>query len=199
MILEGISDIHTHCPGASSDAVINLDAGMEMLPGHMYSVGVHPWLSDAPDVDELWSRVQTLARHPQVVVIGECGIDKKRGAATYVQMELLRRHAALAEEVGKPLLLHVVGAFPEVIGLRRQIKPVQPWIVHGFRGKPQLADELLRHGFDISLGELFNPLTPKVIPPDRLYVETDTSSLDIAQIRSMIDKARYINKSTFEN
>ncbi|MDE6655144.1 MAG: TatD family hydrolase, partial [Muribaculaceae bacterium] len=68
---------------------------------------------------------------------------------------------------------HIVRAFPEIIRLRRQEQPTQRWIIHGFRGKPELARELLRHGFDISIGREFNTASAAIIPPDRLFHETD--------------------------
>lgn len=189
-MIEKFADIHTHRPDAGPDSVINLEPGMDMLAGRYYSVGVHPWNSGDADVDGRWAWTQSLAADPQVVMIGECGLDRKHGAAMDVQMELLLRHIRLSESVGKPLLLHVVGAFPEIIRLRRESSPRQPWIVHGFRGKPQLAAELLRHGFSLSLGQRFNPAAARIIPQDRLFTETDTSPLDIADIRRSVSDSR---------
>lgn len=163
-----VSDIHTHNPRAT-DAIINLEPGMEMRPDALYSVGWHPWWS-SPQMQ--W--VEELAANPQVAIIGECGIDKLRGVGdTDAQLALTRAHAELAERVGKPLLLHIVGAWNEIMALRRRMRPAQPWIIHGFRGKPQLAAQLVRAGFHISLGPGANPLTAAAIPPDRLLHETD--------------------------
>lgn len=165
-----VSDIHTHNLQAGSGAVINLDRYGRMRPDHeLYSVGWHPWW---PQADMEW--VRQTARDSRVVVIGECGIDKKRGAAGIEeQIELTREHARLSEDLDKPLLLHIVGAWAEIIALRRQFKPTQRWIIHGFRGKPELARQLLSEGFDISLGHRFNPQTERIIPPERLFRETD--------------------------
>lgn len=163
-----VSDIHTHNPLAT-DAVINLAPGMAMRPGALYSVGLHPWWAVA-DFD--W--VENLADHPQVAMIGECGIDKLRGAHDPdTQLEVLRRHALLAERVGKPLLLHVVRGYGEVMKLYRELRPSVPWIIHGFRGKPQLAKQLTDMGIHISLGAKFNPGVPAVVPPAMLHRETD--------------------------
>lgn len=163
-----VADIHTHNPLAT-DAVINLAPGMTMRPDALYSVGIHPWWAVA-DFD--W--VESLARHPQVVMIGECGIDRLRGAHSPVeQLEMLRRHAELAEQVGKPLLLHVVRGYGEVMALHRQMRPSAPWIIHGFRGKPQLAKQLANMGIHLSLGAKFNPGVPEAVPPSMLHRETD--------------------------
>ena len=79
----------------------------------------------------------------------------------------------ISENRELPLILHIVRAFPEIIALKKQLSPKQPWIIHGFRGKPQLASELLRHGFYLSIGEKYNPEAVAVIPRDRLLLESD--------------------------
>ncbi len=163
-----VSDIHTHNPEAI-DAVINLEPGWKMRPDGLYSVGWHPWW---PNPDMQW--VEQTASDSRVVIIGECGIDKRRGSGSVEeQLALTLRHADLSERLCKPLILHIVGAWNEIMALRRDMKPLQPWIIHGFRGKPQLARQLLEAGFDISLGKQFNPEAETVIPPERLYRETD--------------------------
>lgn len=174
-----VSDIHTHDPLAPADAVINLDRYGSMRPDHrLYSVGWHPWW---PDPDMEW--VERTAADPRVVIIGECGLDRRRGVQPLdAQIELTETHALLAERLQKPLLLHIVGAWSEIIALRRRMKPKQPWIIHGFRGKPELARQLLDAGFDISLGERFNPASAAVIPPHRLFRETDAPGMASTEI-----------------
>lgn len=180
-------DTHTHHK-RRRDAVINLAAGEQPEEGYLYSAGVHPWETAGLSLPPCarMAEVERLASLPQVVAIGETGLDRLRGGPPDMQMELLRCHAALSESTGKPLLLHVVKAYPEIIRLKRELSPSQPWIIHGFRGKPQLAAELVRAGFLLSLGERFNPDSAAVIPADRLLVETDESDLPIAEIARRI-------------
>lgn len=182
-------DIHTHDPARYRQAIVNIAPGDTMHPDGHYSAGLHPWDSDLPDVDSRLDAIEALAGDQRIVMIGECGLDTHRGAPLPRQLGLLIPQAAIAQAAGKPLLLHIVGAFNEIVQLRRQLRPTVPWIIHGFRGKPQLAAQLLRHGFDLSLGEHFNPLTATLIPADRLYTETDTSTLPIAEIRRRITAA----------
>jgi len=166
-----VFDIHTHDPSAQN-AVINLEPGMSMRPDALYSVGWHPWWPLPADMD--W--VERMAADPRVVMIGECGIDKRRGAADpAAQAATLRLHADLAGRLGLPLLLHIVGAWNEVMALHREMRPTRPWIIHGFRGKPELARQLLREGFSISIGPRYNPATLALIPPSRLYRESDST------------------------
>lgn len=165
-------DIHTHRLDAGDDSIINLPQGAPLPDSGYFSVGIHPWDSTTATEADM-EEIERLAGHPRVVAIGETGIDTLRGAPVERQRELFERHIELSERVGKPLILHVVRAFPEIIRLRRMHKPRQRWIVHGFRGKPELARELLRHGFDISIGREYNAAAAAIIPPDRLFHETD--------------------------
>lgn len=163
-----VSDIHTHNAEAR-DAVINLEPGMTPEPDKLYSAGWHPWW---PSPDMEW--VESMLAQPNVVMAGECGIDRKRGIGNVAtQLEITRSHALLAEKTGKPLILHIVGAWNEIIALKRELRPRQPWIIHGFRGKPELAAQLVREGFHISLGPRHNRAVPAVVPPTLLHHETD--------------------------
>ncbi|WP_295729975.1 TatD family hydrolase [uncultured Muribaculum sp.] len=176
-------DFHTHNPDAV-DALISVEPGFTPRAGAVYSVGIHPWHS-ATVTDMDLRRLEADARLRCVKAIGETGLDRLRGATLDRQTELLLHHIALSEELHKPLVLHIVKAFPEIIAIKRRIKPSQTWIIHGFRGKPQLAEELLRHGFYLSLGEHFNPRSAEIIPSGRLLVETDESDRGIAELAAM--------------
>ncbi len=174
-------DIHTHNQNPPHQAVISIHPGEEMRQGFFYSVGIHPWETNECNQETI-NLLRENALNPQVVAIGETGLDHLRGANVEKQTEIFIEHVKLSEKTCKPLILHVVKTFPEIIALKKRIKPSQPWIIHGFRGNPILAQELLRHDFDLSLGEKFNPATLKVIPRDRLWVETDTSSTPFTEI-----------------
>lgn len=163
-----VSDIHTHNPQAV-DAVINLERGETPARADaLYSVGWHPWWGSA-NVDFQW--VEQTARMPQVVMIGECGIDRLRGGEIAPQVELTRRHALLAERLRKPLILHIVRAWSEILALRKELRPTVPWIIHGFRGNAALARQLIDAGFYLSLRQPFT--LPADFPADRLLTETD--------------------------
>ena len=172
-IFANYSDVHTHRLDAGLDAIINLPLdSIDNIPadGRSYSVGVHPWDAEA-QVD--WERLRQAASLPQVVAIGECGLDAMRGPALDVQEPVFVRQARLAEELGKPLIVHCVRAYGRLMELRRALSPSQPWLVHGFRGKPELARQFAALGFEISLGPKFNPAVPSAIPAHLLHRESD--------------------------
>ena len=177
MILPGVVDIHTHdthAPAGTAIVCIEPDrpGGIPAEPvGALYSTAVHPWRS--AEAATLWPMVQQLAADPRIAAIGEAGLDRLKGAPMPEQLALLERHARLADDLGKPLIVHCVRAWAELLGLHRRLRPAQPWIIHGFRGGPALARQLLDAGMYISLGARFNPATATAVPADRLLLETD--------------------------
>lgn len=174
-------DIHTHDKSRYKEAIINIYPNEELIDGAYHSVGIHPWHTVDIDSSTI-EKLNILATHPQVVAIGETGIDTLKGASIVKQIEIFRLHVILSEQHQKPLIIHCVKAFNEIIELKKYLRPSMPWIIHGFRGKPQLARQLLNHGFYISLGEHFNPQSATIIPTDHLLFETDESTLNINSI-----------------
>lgn len=194
------SHTHRHLPGA----VIDLDPSampmgpMILRPGMIYSIGIHPWNSGVVSADDLrW--VRALAADPRVVAIGETGLDSvhvgyrwegigediiavQTPPDLHEQRRLLDFHIKVSEDVRKPLILHIVKCYPEIMRMKRRMRPSQPWIIHGFRGKPGLARDLVKAGFHLSYGEKFNPASVAATPRDRLLVESDESRLPIGEI-----------------
>lgn len=180
-----IADSHTHNLDAA-DAIISVAPDFDRFdPSKPYSVGIHPWYTVDVGCED-FQRLEQMAELPQVVAIGEAGIDRNRGAERNRQIAIFRRQAELAESVGKPLIIHCVGGWNDILRVRRELKPQQPWIAHGFRGKPELARQLIDAGLYISLGERFNPDAAEIIPLERLFVETDESKLLIEEIARQI-------------
>lgn len=183
-------DAHTHRLRRNAVACIDpLDLRGDGLPafrrGYVYSVGIHPW-NVGRVTDRSLRLLASLAAEPQVVAIGECGLDgvaeavrsaaaegRDRREIVAAQTELLRVHFALSERLGKPMILHVVKAYDEILRLKKLWRPSQPWVIHGFRGKPQLARQLLDHGFYLSFGRRYNADSLALTPPSRLLRETD--------------------------
>lgn len=181
-------DIHTH--NTDSNPQSSIYCCKEYIDGRIISIGIHPW-----DINNCWkeqfSTIKEEANKKNVCAIGECGIDKLQSpATTELQKEVFKAHALLAEEVKKPLIIHCVKAFDEIIALHKEVKPQQVWIIHGFRGKPQQAEQLIKNGFHISFGEKFNSDSLKSTPIKRLFVESDESNIGIDEIYCRIAKAR---------
>ena len=181
-------DIHTHSNTATEAAIYNCDT--RYIAERKISTGIHPW-----HINDQWKEdfamVAEFAKARNVVAIGECGLDTlKSTAPPELQEDVFRAHALLAEELCKPLIIHCVKAYDRLIALHREIRPTQAWIVHGFRGKPQLATQLIKAGFHISLGEKFNPESAKAIPTERIFIESDISEHPITAIYTAIAAAK---------
>ncbi len=192
--LREFKDIHSHNRVPSDNRVISLDYDSDVPTEGYYSVGIHPWrTAEIDSLDDMMSSLAAKALKENVVAIGEAGLDRLRGADMDRQKEIFTAQARLAEQIGKPLVIHCVKAFDVLMALKKKLKPQQTWVVHGFRGKPETARQLLDAGISLSFGEKFNPDALRIVDDDRLYTETDESQTDIDTISSKIAEIRSKN------
>ncbi|MBR1803801.1 MAG: TatD family hydrolase [Muribaculaceae bacterium] len=187
-----ILDIHTHHADATQ-AIINVNPGeFQPSPGTLYSVGIHPWHSEQCDSEAIES-LNAAAQHPQVVALGETGLDTLRGAPIEQQTHLLRLHLGLARDVRKPIVVHCVRAWQPLITELRKWKSLPcPVAIHGFRGNANVARTLLAEGFYLSYGAHFNPAALAVTPLDRILLETDEAPVTIEQVVQAVAAALQI-------
>ena len=189
-------DFHTHVfnEDTSLSRLLSIDvqdADSCSLPScAILSVGLHPWRTDA-----YWQRwmphLTELAMMNNVFALGECGLDKMRGADMDVQMAAMRAQMEIAEEADKPIVVHCVKAFGQLLTLRKEAEQrhskrgkLQPWVIHGFRGKPELAKQLMAKGIRISLGHQYNIETLHYLFScnSPFYLETDDCPISIEDV-----------------
>ncbi len=182
-----IIDIHTHDSQRGNHAIINIAPTGEILPNNNYSMGIHPWDVAETTENDLCLLKERSAHH-QVVAIGETGLDVLKGGDLDKQINLFKYHIEVSELYQKPLIIHAVKTFQQIILIHRTSQPTVPWIIHGFRGNAELAQQLLKHGFYLSFGERFNPAAVMVVPTTRLLIETDESRIPIEKIAEKIIK-----------
>lgn len=194
-----IRDIHTHLlPQEPGTALVCIGNGpLPADQGHWFCVGLHPWDVTGDD-EKILQSIGEMAQNPQVLAIGECGFDTLKGPAHDLQEQAFIRQVDISERLHKPMILHVVRDFDSVIRLRKQLKPTQSWLIHGFRGGQQQADQLHTHGIQVSLGLKANPQTLQQIPSDRLFLETD-GLCPIIQVIQTAATARNQSVVTVEN
>ena len=185
-------DIHTHNTVIADRTIFN--SGTIYIAGRNISIGIHPW-HIGNDWKEKFASIAGFAKEKNVVAIGECGFDMlKSPAPIELQEEIFKTHVELSEELQKPLIIHCVKAHDRIIALHKELKPQQAWILHGFRGKPQQALQLVRAGLYISLGEKFNTESTNAIPMEKLFIETDESSLPLTEIYAAVAAAKGTTK-----
>lgn len=186
-------DIHTHLVAPCQEqAIASFSVGAEPIgeKAAYVSVGIHPWYLTEPDADRLLNLLEQELQDDRVVALGEAGLDRLRGCSLDVQMSVFRREVSLAEEYALPMIIHCVKAFNELIQLKKELRPRQPWIIHGFRGKERVALDLLRHGCYLSFGARFQEEAVRAVPLERLFIETDESPESIEEICLRIAQAR---------
>lgn len=185
-----IYDIHTHHhPAAPGTAVVQLTPdAFSPLPEHFYSVGLHPW-HISNDWRTQMAKLLVMALHTHVLMIGETGLDKKNSPASMeTQLEVFREHIRLSELIRKPLIIHCVKAFDELLAIRKETKATLPWIVHGFRGGVEQWQQLSRAGLHVSLGKHYDTKFIKQLPLYQLLLESDdTTGLDTVYDRASHD------------
>jgi len=150
------------------------------------SVGIHPHEADA-HADLGAQALIDAAGHPRVVGIGETGLDYFYDHSDrQTQQDLFRVHIAVARETGLPLIVHTRDAEADTARILTEEmgKGVFPALIHCFTASAEFARIVLDLGLTISLSGIvtFKNASAlqdiaKVIPEDRLLVETDAPFL----------------------
>lgn len=138
-----------------------------------FSVGIHPW-----DADLEFSKVEfeKLISHQNCLAIGECGLDKLKGPDLELQKKVFEYQLELAVKFQKPIIIHCVKAFSELIEICQPYQTKVKLIIHGFNKSDQLAKQLIGKGFYLSFGSSIfkkNDFDFKTIPIEKLFLETD--------------------------
>ena len=185
-------DIHTHSVKTDDNLIqiVNLDLNQPCPEQDYYSYGIHPWSLDSADF-QMETALQSLeekVKLPNVVALGEAGLDKIHKASFKQQIELFERQIELSEALQKPMILHDVRSHNEIIALRKKHKAKQPWIVHGFSGTEQDIKQLIGQRICLSVGEsLLHPERKihksfKFIDLDYLFLETDMAEIGVETV-----------------
>ena len=180
-------DIHTHNPRE------------DVLSPTM--AGIHPWEA------EIGYELPCLT---ECDIIGETGLDYACKVDRYRQKELFLRHLAKAQQLGKPVVLHVVRALNDTLSILSEFKDLKGVVFHGFIGSKEQAMECLKRGYYLSFGErsLRSAKTHQAIaatPIERLFCETDdNASLNIAEIYAKVAAIKGVTfaeleKNIYEN
>lgn len=149
--------------------------------GHLFSAGLHPWDVTGHD-DEALRNIEILLALPQLLAVGECGFDTLKGPSHELQEQAFIRQVELSERFKKPMILHVVRDFDSIIRLRKNLKPTQPWLIHGFRGGPEQMNQLYANGILVSFGLKHNLEALRQVPSTRLFLETDGNATIVQTI-----------------
>lgn len=170
--------------------ISNLDLETPCPEQGYYSYGIHPWDLDNADfqIDEAMRLLEKRLQSPNVLALGEAGLDKMHKASFERQIELFERQIELSEALKKPMILHDVRSHNEIIALRKKHRAKQPWILHGFNGTEKDAQQLIGQEIYLSVGESLKHLERKIckslkfIDLNYLFLETDMAEIGIEKV-----------------
>lgn len=169
-------------------------------PDMWATVGLHP-----TDHEQGFDREAflELARQEQVVAIGECGLDYFRASTDTAEQQknLFIQQIELANEVGKPLMLHIRDAYRDAYEIlkahRSKLKATHPGNVHFFAGTWEEARLFLDLGFTLSFTGVITFATSydevlRQVPLESVLIETDCPFVAPTPYRGQRNEPAYV-------
>lgn len=162
-----------------------------------YSIGIHPWYIQEERLKNDLDMIEAKLQLNKCLALGECGLDKRIEISIELQIEVFEKQIQLAEKYQKPLVLHLVAAFDELIAIKKRLNISVPIVIHGFSKNQQVAKQLIDNGFYISFGKYLmrNPELESVfqsIPNDKFFLETDTMEETLEEVYTLAAKYKNI-------
>ena len=165
------------------------------------SVGIHPHEAAVePEMDV--EKLTALAQHPKVVAFGETGLDFYYEHSPRLEQERsFRTHIGAARENGLPVIVHTRDADAETGAILSEeiAKGAFTGVIHCFSSGRDLAEQCLALGFYISLSGIVTfkkaealREVVKIVPMDRLLVETDSPYLAPVPFRGKTNEPAYV-------
>jgi TatD DNase family protein len=182
----------------------DLEGAIRLAEKHdpiLATVGIHPEHALKTTADDL-RRLAELLAHPKVIAVGEIGLDYHwkpfdRDAQYSIFIEQMR----IARDGGKPIVIHTRQAWDDTIALLEQhwVPSGLPCVIHCFTGGPDEARQALDLGFYLSFGgvttypkALAVQEAAKLVPLDRMLVETDSPYLAPVPYRGKRNEPAYV-------
>lgn len=187
-------NIHTHNEYQETESVLfvknillhqvnieNIDAAK------YYSAGWHPWFIKNNNFERIANVLHQYTAQKCVIAIGECGIDRAIDVPIQQQVEIFRLHIQFAVKLGKPLIIHSVRAYSDVLQVLNEEAFRGTLILHDFRGNWQQVEQFSKYDTYFSFGKSIFQGTKiqnllKDLSLSRILFETDESDISIEKI-----------------
>lgn len=168
----------------------------EKYEGVYATVGLHP-----ENVDEYsnFDFIYELVENSKVVAIGEIGLDYHWGGDKERQKELFIKQIEIANELGKPVVIHSRDADMDMLEILKNHKIENGFVMHCFSSSAEILKEVLKLGAYVSIA---GPVTfknarslievAKLVPEDKLLIETDAPYLTPEPYRGKRNEAAYV-------
>ncbi|PKF72904.1 TatD family hydrolase [Chryseobacterium sp. PMSZPI] len=186
-------DFHHHKKNIRN-GIYNLEIG-KIPPYSPYSMGIHPQDIDFNNLEKQLDWMRSMM-FENCFAIGECGLDSLVMIDQKIQEEVFLKQIIMANEVRKPIIIHCVRKFYEVISFKK--KAEQPMIIHGFNKKRRIAEDLLANNFYLSFGKavLYNLSLQDILkntPLDKIFLETDNDDFKIEELYLKVSEIKGIS------
>ena len=178
----------------------------ETIP--FYSIGTHPWFIVEERLENDFAIIESKLQEPSCLAMGECGLDKRIEVPIELQQFVFEKQLLLAQKYQKPVVIHCVAAFQELIETVKKLNITVPILIHGFSKSEQLAKQLLENGFYISFGKYLLQsrsfgteleLVFKNMPNGRFFLETDTVEEGIETVYELAAKYKGVSVEEMQN
>ncbi|MEO8862907.1 MAG: TatD family hydrolase [Candidatus Saccharimonadales bacterium] len=164
------------------------------------SIGLHP--HEAKNYignNELLNEFSELVKSPKVVAIGECGLDYYyMHSSKEEQKQLLRFQMELAVKANLPLIFHIRDSFDDFWPIFDDFNGLRG-VVHSFSANRQVLTDALSRGLYVGLNGIMTFTkdpgqleAAKVVPLDRLLLETDAPFLTPTPYRGTICQPKHV-------
>ena len=163
-----------------------------------YSIGIHPWFIVEGRIEADLAIIESKLQEVNCLAVGECGLDKRIEVPMELQQMVFERQLLLAQKYQKPVVIHCVAAFQELIAIKKKLNISVPILIHGFSKNIQVAKQLVDNGFYISFGKylLLNQELEAVfksVPNNRFFLETDTVDEGIEAVYELAAKYKGVS------
>ncbi len=183
-------DTHTHKKYVEEDVAFIRNAFHHLTflqlnnLSYNFSIGIHPW--DIHQNYELSvAQIHATALHENCLAIGECGLDYFIKTDKELQKKIFLVHRELAESLRKPLIIHCVRAYHDLIPMLKSC--TVPVILHQYAGNTEITKSLMIDNVYFSFGKQFfrdnfNADIFEIIPINKILFETDTMPIHIEDV-----------------
>jgi TatD DNase family protein len=190
-------DFHHHHHFENEVGIYNLGFLENRIAG-FFSAGIHPnRCTEVTDEHFVW--LSEISKNPNCLAIGECGLDGLINGNDQIQEALFQHQIELANERNKPLIIHCVRRFSQLIHFQKLARV--PMVIHGFNKRKSIGDELQKHDFYLSFGKsvLQNVNLQefvKYFPTEKLFLETDAEDFNIELLYLKVAELKGIKMGT---
>lgn len=167
--------------------MVNLHIDSTDKPNN-YSYGLHPWYIDEFTYEDYLRKLAIRADEKRCIAIGECGLDKLSKVSFALQEKAFVEQIRIANHFKKPMIIHCVKAFNELVNCLNLNNNEVPVIIHGFNNNENIAKVLLNHGCYFSFGKALLGYQSnaekalKNIGRKNFFLETDDADISIKYI-----------------